>query len=336
MKASALTYDDVLLVPKYSEICSRTEIDIGNDLDDFVRLELPIIASPMDTVCGARMAATMSSAGALGIIHRYNTIEAQCDEVKASTSGLVGAAIGASGDFEERARAVFDAGANVLCIDIAHGHHILMKKALSRLRSTLGRTVHIMAGNVATVEAYRDLCDWGADSVRVGIGGGSICSTRLQTGHGVPNITAITECVALDFDIPIIADGGIKNSGDIVKALACGADFAMVGSLLAGTDEAPGEYISVDGYQRKAYRGMASPEAQTEWRGECTFAEGISTTVPHIGPASAILESLRAGILSGFSYSGATNIQELWLKAELIRQTAAGQFESSTHILDRQ
>ena len=340
MTTPALTYDDVLLVPKYSEIKSRTEIDIGNDLDDFIRMSLPIIASPMDTVCGARMATTVSDVGGLGIIHRYNTVQEQAELVKnarenATAPFHIGAAVGVTGDYILRAKALVDAGAEVVCIDVAHGHHSMVCDAIGALKKEFQGNMHLMAGNVATVDAYRALCEWGADSVRVGIGGGSICSTRLQTGHGVPNVTALAECAALEYDVPIIADGGIKNSGDIVKALAVGADFVMVGSLLAGTEEAPGEYVRVNGHQQKVYRGMASSEAQTEWKGSCTFAEGVSTTVPCVGPASTVLEGLRAGILSGFSYSGATTIQQLWMKSELIRQTGAGQYESSTHILDR-
>ena len=211
----------------------------------------------------------------------------------------------------------------------------MMKEALKQLNREFANNAHIMAGNVATAAAYRDLCDWGAHSVRVGIGGGSICSTRIQTGHGVPNVEALQRCATLDLPIPIIADGGIKSSGDIVKALAIGADFVMVGSLLAGTTQAPGDIISVDGMEHKSYRGMASADAQTDWKGDCSFAEGIATTVPYQGDAIKVLTELRAGILSGFSYSGAKNITELWSNAEFIRQTPAGRVESSTHILNK-
>ncbi len=342
MTTPALTYDDVLLVPKYSEIKSRTEIDIGNALDDFIHLDLPIIASPMDTVCGADMSSAIASLGGLGIIHRYNSIYEQAAMVNQACLGSltpagahIGAAIGATGDYMGRAIRLVDVGCEILCIDVAHGHHAIVREALKHLKSEFKQNVHIMAGNVATVEGYRDLCSWGADSVRVGIGGGSICSTRIQTGHGVPNIKAIMDCAELEYDIPIVADGGIKTSGDIVKALAAGADFVMVGSLFAGTDEAPGETIQIDGIEHKVYRGMASREAQTDWRGECNFAEGISTTVPCVGSVVDIVSELRGGILSGFSYSGATNIQQLWMRAEFVRQTAAGQLESSTHILNK-
>ena len=286
------------------------------------------------------MAAIMTTQGGLGIVHRYNDITQQAKMVKKATmfaraNAPIGAAIGVSGDFMDRASTLIEVGAEVLCVDVAHGHHSMMKEALKQLNREFANNAHIMAGNVATAAAYQDLCDWGAHSVRVGIGGGSICSTRIQTGHGVPNIEALQNCAVLDLPIPIIADGGIKNSGDIVKALATGADFVMVGSLLAGTTQAPGDIISVDGMERKSYRGMASADAQTDWKGACSFAEGISTTVPYKGDAIAVLAELRAGILSGFSYSGAKNITELWSNAKFIRQTAAGRVESSTHILDK-
>ena len=179
----------------------------------------------------------------------------------------VAAAVGTSGDYLERAAALVGHGAKILCVDVAHGHHVLMKLALTKLRELFGDTVHIMAGNVATLEGYNDLVDWGADSVRCNIGGGSICSTRIQTGHGVPGLHTIIDCARSDRNAPIIADGGIRNSGDIVKALAAGADFVMLGSLLSGTDETPGDVINTREGKFKSYRGMASKDAQVEWRG---------------------------------------------------------------------
>jgi len=177
------------------------------------------------------------------------------------------------------------------------------------------------------------LVDWGADSVRCNIGGGSICSTRIQTGHGVPGLQTIIDCARSDREAPIIADGGIRNSGDVVKALAAGADFAMLGSLLAGTDETPGDVINTRKGQFKSYRGMASKDAQIEWRGKTASLEGIATTISCKGPVEYILRELERGIRSGFSYSGARSLAELQSKARFIRQTPIGQIESSTHIL---
>jgi IMP dehydrogenase len=333
-----LTYDDVLLVPQYSDIKSRKEINIGNFLPGpyaAVLLDLPIIASPMDTISESRMGTAMWQLGGLAIIHRYNTVEHQAalvDEVIVGANGNVAAAIGASGDYLDRATALYDAGARILCVD---GHHILMKEALHELRSVFGQAIHIMAGNVATLEGYNDLVDWGADSVRCNIGGGSICSTRIQTGHGIPGLQTIINCAKSNRRAPIIADGGLRNAGDIVKALAAGADFVMLGSVLAGTDETPGDVISTRKGKFKSYRGMASSNAQVEWRGKTSSIEGIATTVPRKGPVRNVLEELARGIRSGFSYSGARSIKELQGKAQFIRQTGSGQLESSTHILKR-
>ena len=339
--AKGLTYDDVLLVPQYSDIKSRREINIGNTFPGphaAVLLDLPIIASPMDTISESRMGTAMWQLGGLAIIHRYNTVEHQAalvDEVIVGANGNVAAAIGASGDYLDRATALYDAGARILCVDVAHGHHILMKEALHELREVFGDAVHIMAGNIATKEGYNDLVDWGADSVRCNIGGGSICSTRIQTGHGVPGLQTIIDCAKADRGAPIIADGGIRNAGDIVKALAAGADFVMLGSLLAGTDETPGDVINTRKGKFKPYRGMASQDAQIEWRGRTASLEGIATTVPCKGPVEDVLEELGRGIRSGFSYSGARTLGELQAKAKFIRQTSAGTHESKTHILSR-
>ena len=330
---TALTYDDVLLVPQYSNIQSRSEVNLTNRLGENI-FSLPIISSPMDTVTGVDMAITMNQAGGLGIIHRYNTIAEQVEMV-CGVEGLVGAAIGVTGDFEERSVALYDAGARVLCVDVAHGHHVLMERTLKTLKDIYGRDVHLMAGNVATLEGFNDLADWGADSIRCNIGGGSICTTRVQTGHGVSGLQTIFDCAKSDRDAKIIADGGIKNSGDIVKAFAAGADFVMLGSLLAGTDEAPGEVFELDGMRFKTYRGMASPDAQVEWRNKISSQEGISSTVPHCGSVEEVLTALKCNVRSGFSYSGARNIQELRTKAEWVEQTGASQVESSPHILRR-
>ncbi len=342
IKTEALTYDDVLLQPQYSEIRSRTEIDIGSDLGRGIKLQLPILSSPMDTVTGGHMASSMYKHGGSGIIHRYNTIEEQVLEVVGayehsvnSTSPMLGAAIGVSGDYLERATALLSAGVDFLCVDVAHGHHIMMKEALEKLRS-LTPDFHIMAGNVATLEGVNDLSDWGADSVRCNIGGGSICSTRIQTGHGLPGLQTIFECARTNRDVAIIADGGIKNSGDIIKALAAGADAVMCGSLFAGTTETPGNIFEAsDGFKYKSYRGMASKEAQMSWRGKYSSFEGVATQVPYRGNVGDILEDIERGIRSGFSYSGAGNLKELQWKAKFVRQTSAGLGESRTHINTR-
>jgi len=335
----AYSFDDVLLRPKYSDLMSRSEVDLSSKLGSDITLSLPVISSPMDTVTETAMAVSMSRAKALGIIHRYNSADEQASLVRsAQQQGAknIGAAIGMSGDYLERAKAVCEAGANVLCVDVAHGHHLMMQRALSSLKDALGEAVHIIAGNVATLEALEDLAKWGADSVRVGIGGGSICSTRLVTGHGVPTLQSVMEVSQTTSDVKIIADGGIKTTGDMVKAIAAGADFVMVGSMLAGTDETPGEtLLTAKGEKYKVYRGMASSAAQRNWRGKSSTPEGISATVPYRGSVQDILKDFDGGIRSGLSYTGTRTISEFQSKAEFLHQTSAGQAESNTHILGR-
>ena len=340
-----LSYDDVLLLPRYSDIRSRAEVSAATSLGNDLNLSLPLIASPMDTITETAMAAALGSQGATSVVHRYNTPEIQARyvsmaidlaQMKYKTNITVGAAIGVTDDYIERAHKVLNAGATFLCVDVAHGHHILMKDALQALRKEFGSNLHLMAGNVATLQGVNDLADWGADSARCNIGGGSICSTRVQTGHGVPGLHTIFECAKTDREIAIIADGGIRNSGDIVKALAAGADAVMCGSLLSGTDEAPGKIIEEsDGTRWKTYRGMASKEAQLGWRGRYSSNEGVSARVPYRGSVLNILKDLENGIQSGLSYSGARTISELASTAEFIRQTSSGLSESGTHIRSR-
>jgi len=338
----ALAYDDVLLVPQYSDIESRQEVDLHSALDEVLSVRLPIISSPMDTVTGSKMAATLVTLGGLPIVHRYNSPSEQAQIIKEALEmtrplphPIIGAAVGVSGDFEERADAAYTAGARVICVDVAHGHHILVKRALQRLRR-FGNDLHIMAGNVATLDGFNSLADWGADSVRCNIGSGSCCTTKIETGHGIPGLQTILDCAVSDRSVKIIADGGIRNSGDIVKALGAGADFVMLGSMLAGTNETPGETIvAADGTQRKVYRGMASREAQEDWRRRVSSLEGVSTTVPCRGPVANIINLTASGIRSGLSYSGARTIPEFQAKAKFVRQTKAGQIESAPHILRR-
>ena len=344
------SYDDVMLEPQYSEVRSRKCISIAPSLEigapqckTVLSMKTPIISSPMDTVTGVTMALTMYLEGGLGVLHRYNTVEEQVTMVKKLQSicgdqlEVVAAAVGVSGDFLERAIALREAGCNLIVVDVAHGHHILVKNALEMLRIKVGDNVHLMAGNVASVRGIIDLHQWGADSIRVGVGSGSICSTRIKTGHGVPTLEVLLQAkenaYCLENQPVLIADGGIKTSGDIVKAMAAGASYVMLGSLLAGTDQAPGQVISIGDKSYKNYRGMASPEAQNAWRGAVNSNEGISTMIPHKGCVSGILDDLNRGIRSGFSYSGAENLKELQELAIFKNVSPASSLESSTHIL---
>ena len=335
-----LSYDDVLLLPQYSEVMSRKHIDLTSELDDVLKLTLPVISSPMDTISESEMALAMDKAGGLSVLHRYNTIDEQLRMVrkvfKANPDAKLAAAIGVTGDYYERAMAMCESGVQVLCLDVAHGHHALVKKSLTELKNTFASSVHIMAGNVATLEAFDALSEWGADSIRVGIGGGSICSTRLVTGHGVPTLQSVLDCAKTKYDTKIIADGGIKTTGDMVKALSAGADFVMVGSLLAGTRETPGDVLkNNEGIKYKVYRGMASRNAQKDYRGRSSTPEGISTTVPYKGGVEQILQDIHGGIASGLSYTGVTTLKEFQQKSKFIKQSTAGRTESSTHILGR-
>jgi len=291
----------------------------------------------MDTVTGTKMSVAMHRLGGLGLIHRYNSIGEQSKLVHmAHVEGAqnVGAAIGVSGDYLERARSLVMAGANILCVDIAHGHHSMMKNALKNLRSLFDETVCIIAGNVATLEAFNDLSDWGAHAIRVGIGGGSICSTRIKTGHGMPTLQSVLDCSKSDRDTILVADGGIKTSGDVAKAIAAGADFVMLGSMLSGTDETPVEKIWSPEANSwvYSYRGMASVEAQIDWRGHTASIEGVASSVKDKGTVRGVVEDILKGLRSGMSYSGARDIANFQAKSEFIKQTHGSQIESSTHI----
>ena len=333
-----LSFEDVLLIPQYSDLESRSHVDTRSNLGKDLDFPLPVISSPMDTITEKSMATALHKAGGLGIIHRYNSINEQASivaDLRDTNKDLpVAMAIGASGNYLDRAERGVRLGIKILCIDTAHGHHLAMERAIKTLKDNYGCKIHIMAGNVATLEGFNSLAEWGADSIRVGIGGGSICSTRLVSGHGIPTLESIIDCAQTGHSAKIIADGGIKTSGDVVKALAAGADFVMVGSMLSGTKETPGNvYTSKEGKNYKIYRGMASAQAQTDWRGKASTPEGISTTVAYKGEVAPILDNLLGGIRSGFSYSGARTLRELQIKAKFVRQTPAGKLESSTHIL---
>jgi IMP dehydrogenase len=335
-----VSFDDVLLIPKHSDILSRNEVCLDCKLGD-MEFTLPVISSPMDTVTEEDMSEAMIKAGGVGVLHRYNSIDEQIqmvsklvDRITTSRPPPIACAIGATGDYLERACAVVEHGAKILCIDVAHGHHSIMKHAIQSLRESFNDGVHIMAGNVATLEGFNALASWGAHSIRVGIGGGSICSTRIVTGHGVPTLHSIFDCSRSTFDAKIIADGGIRTTGDMVKAFAAGADFVMIGSMLAGTDEAPGEiFARTDGKKYKVYRGMASRAAQKDWRDKSATPEGISTTIPYKGDVASVLQDIRGGICSGLSYTGVRNLVGLRTNCQFIKQSASAQQESYTHIL---
>jgi len=331
-----LSFDDILLVPQYADIASRKEVSlrstIGIGTKRSLGLQLPLIAAPMDTVCEWEMAVAIRKAGGLGIVHRYMTIEKQVEQVKLAVAagGMVGGSIGARGDFLTEASMLYDAGASLVLVDVANGHSQYAIDAVKKLRKVVGNQHHIMAGNVSTWEGYARLADAGVDSVRVGIGGGSACTTRVVSGHGMPTLASIMDIrnhYKYGDGPDIIADGGIRNSGDAAKALAAGANAVMVGRILAGTDESPGE--TVDG--RKVFRGMASREAQEEGRGSVSGVEGIATTVPHIGSVQNVLNDFDAGLRSALSYTGVENLIDFYSESMYNRVSSNSLNETRPH-----
>lgn len=342
----ALCFDDILLVPQRSSVPSRhivnTSMIIGSG-NRTITLDLPVIAAPMDTVCDIEMCIALANAGGLGILHRYMSYDEQVRKAKTLSDAEFGfgVAIASNNGFLDQAQRLYDAGVRLLLVDTANGHGKYAVDAVASLRDKFN-DVHIMAGNVATADGFARLSAAGADSVRVGIGGGSACTTRLVSGHGVPTLASIMDCDrwleefgAQGIDTcSIIADGGIRNSGDMVKAFAAGAHAVMVGSMFAGTDEAPGNvFINEHGQHVKAFRGMASREAQKDSSGNVSVAEGISTTIPYKGSVKNIIDEIRGGLGSGCSYSGAYNIFELSNFAKYVKVTSASLAESKPHAL---
>ena len=329
----ALCFDDILLLPQHSEVVSRKNVDIS-----MYGFDLPIVASPMDTVCEWEMASTISDEGGLGIIHRYmNTAERLIQLERAMAAAEykngIGVALSSFECFDTQfINDAIELGCFWFCIDTANGHNQAAVVAVKHLRSYYP-DIKIMVGNVSHSGGMKELDDAGADAIRVGIGGGATCTTRIVSGHGMPTLQSIIDCYqykqSWNSDCLIIADGGIRNSGDIVKAFAAGADMVMLGSMLAGTDEAPGAVI--DGY--KAFRGMASKDAQYDWKGEVSVVEGISTKIKAKGSVKNILEEIRNGIGSGCSYSGVSSLFQLAEQSEYIVVSPASINESKPHAI---
>jgi IMP dehydrogenase len=465
-----LTFDDVLLVPKYSDITSRSQTDLSTKLSRNISINIPFVSANMDTVTESSMAMAMARAGGIGIIHRFLTIKEQANEVlKVKRSGsviienpysisseksirdaldyaedkeisgllvvdsnsklvgiiterdllfansndhihdvmtkdvvtakpgvtideakeilhkhrieklpiiddsgiikglitskdiinnanypnaskdkkgrpLVGAAVGVKGDFLERSESLLEAGADVLVVDIAHGHSENELNTVRNIKKAFP-DCELIAGNIATAQGAEDLIKAGVDAVKVGVGSGSICITRVITGSGVPQLTAVMDCAKIgkDHGIPIISDGGTRTSGDATKALAAGASSVMVGSMLGGTDESPGTVLTKNGKRFKVYRGMASLAASIGRKSKETgsisldddlndfVAEGVEAMVPYKGTVTDILKQLTGGVRSGLSYCGAHTIPQMQENAEFIKMSRAGFAESQPH-----
>lgn len=356
-----LTFDDVLLIPAESHVLPN-EVDLSTQLADNLKLHIPLISAGMDTVTEGPMAIAMALQGGLGVVHKNMSIQAQAGEVanvksvvvpagatKAAVDDnnrlLVAAAVGVTSDTFERAEALLKAGADAIVIDTAHGHSAGVLRKIAEIREHFPDAT-LIAGNVATGEATRALFDAGVDVVKVGIGPGSICTTRVVAGVGVPQITAIYDAasVAREYNKPIIADGGIKYSGDVVKALAAGGNAVMLGSMLSGTTEAPGEVFEDNGKKYKAYRGMGSVGAMAQAHGSSDryfqggvneanklVPEGIEARVEYKGDVSDIVFQIDGGLRSGMGYVGADDIPTLIEKAQFVQITNAGLIESHPH-----
>ena len=333
-----LTYDDVNIVPKYSELESRGDIDLNTKLTKNVELRIPIVSSPMDTVTGFEMAWAISHLGGIGFIHRFMDIERQSELVASLGDLKVGAAVGVTGDYLERARELVWKGCNVILIDVAHGHHKLVGEAIEEIKKDIS-DIEVVAGCIATSEAAKQLCEWGVDGLRVGVGNGSLCETRIRTGVGLPSVTALLDVcsTADDYNVPVIADGGIRNVGDVCKGLGCGADTIMVGSLLSGTKESPGSIEKKGQWPNeqlfKKYRGSASLDSKLD-RGEEKNVEGNHKVIPYKGKVKRIIGDIEDGIRSSCSYVGASDLEEYRSLVEFVEVTRAGQVEAQPYLLN--
>ena len=329
-----LCFDDILMIPQHSEIESRKDVKLSMNLGTDIVLGFPVIASPMDTVCELDMAVAIGKHGGLGIIHRFMPIEEQIRQVKvASKQVIVGAAVGAKGSYLHDAERLVDAGASVILIDTANGHSQYAIDAVRNL-NRLFKDIHIMAGNVSTYEGFKALAKAGANSIRVGIGGGSVCTTRLVSGHGMPTLSSILDIVEMRdkskySNVAIIADGGIRTSGDMVKAFAAGADAVMLGSMLAGAEETPGSIRIDETGKYKSFRGMASAEANIGK--DVAVSEGISIRVRYKGKVSDIFKDIAGGLGSGCSYSGVNKLKDLYESAMFIEVSSNTNGENKPH-----
>jgi IMP dehydrogenase len=332
MARESFTFDDVLLVPGYNHHMSRRDVDISmTDRTGKLTAALPVMTSNMDTVTESTMANFIGSKGGVGVLHRFMSIDENVAEFKKCQHPTF-VSIGCSQKEIERAVALRDAGAQYFCIDVAHAHARYVGQTIKNFREVLQNEC-LLAGNVATYAGADYLAACGADMIKVGIGGGSVCTTRIKTGFGVPTLTSIQDCARVDRSI--IADGGIRTAGDIVKALAFGADFVMLGGMFAGTRPTPGPVLTrEDGTKFKQYRGMASKEAQEDFMGnmpEWKTAEGVATEVRYREDEEAIVADIIGGLRSGLTYAGAATIREFQRKLDYTLITQASRMESLPH-----
>jgi IMP dehydrogenase len=343
----ALTFDDVLLLPRYSKVLP-SETDISLNLTKTIKLKSPFLSSAMDTVTESKMAIAIAKAGGLGIIHRNLSEQKQSHQVSKvkKLNLLVGAAIGTSSTDIDRFKQLLDSGVDLIVIDTAHGHSEKVLKILSKAKK-INSKIPISVGNIATAEAAKRLYNSGANIIKVGIGPGSICTTRMVAGIGVPQITAVMEVSSAlkGKGVKIISDGGIKFSGDIAKAIAAGADAIMMGSIFAGTEESPGKRFKIKKKFYKQYRGMGSIGAmsagssnryfQKNYKDKSKFVpEGVDGRVEYKGEVSKIIYQLKGGLKSSMGYIGAKKLSDIKKNAKFVKITKAGFYESMVHSVE--
>ena len=344
----ALTFDDVTLAPNYSEVLP-SEVSTKTILSKNLILEIPLLSSAMDTVTESKMAIAIAKAGGIGIIHRNLDIKKQISEIKKvqSKNLIVGAAVGAGPKELKRAETILKENVDLIVVDTAHGHTKKVAEIIKKIKKKKSNQTALCAGNVATAEAAKFLVKLGVDIIKVGIGPGSICTTRLVAGIGVPQLSAILEAKkgVKNKKVSIISDGGIKFSGDIVKALAAGADAVMIGSLFAGTVEAPGKVIKKNGQLYKNFRGMGSVGAMNKGSADRYFQkiqkntskyvpEGVEGLVKFKGNVEKIIYKLIGGLKSSMGYLGSKKIINLRKKPKFVKITKAGFYESMVHNID--
>lgn len=336
-----LAFDDVLLVPRRSDISSRfgDEIDMSVEFLPGLKIKYPIVSANMDRVSDGTFVSKLVELGGIGIVHRFLNFEDHVKELKKIPEGFRIGCIGVGPSGLDRLKFLVNQAVNLsgVLIDVAHGHSA---SVIRQIREIKGQhpELPIIAGNVATYDGTLDLLQAGADSIKVGVGCGSLCSTRVHTGNGVPQLTAVIDCKQAIVDFTrggpsktLVADGGVRFGGDCCKALAAGADAVMMGSVFAGTYESPGKIIRTNGGLFKNYRGSASLSAQEEWKGVPTSVEGESTLVPYKGSLEEVFTDFMAGVKSGFSYQNAHSISDIRAHAVFRRQTQAGYIESTPH-----
>ena len=345
----ALTFDDVTLAPNYSEVLP-SEVDTSIKLSENLKLRIPILTSAMDTVTESKMAIAIAKAGGIGVIHRNLNIKDQINEIKKvkKQNLLVGAAVGAGPNEHKRAGQIINEGVDLIVVDTAHGHTKKVGEIIKFIKRQKSKKITLCAGNIATAEAAKYLLNLGVDIIKVGIGPGSICTTRLVAGIGVPQLSAILAVRngLKNKKAKIISDGGIKYSGDLAKAFAAGADAVMIGSLFAGTDETPGKLITKNGKKFKSFRGMGSVGAMNKGSADRYFQkkqkdaskyvpEGVEGFVKYKGKVDSVIYKLVGGLKSSMGYLGAKQIKNLRDKPRFVKITKAGFYESMVHNVDQ-